>query len=47
MSTLSEFYVCLMDEKKKKTIAPLQAVPYPSCVHFDFPPSLSTACHTS
>ena len=44
--TNQEFYIHLVDEKTKKTIAPLQAVPSPSCVHYDFPPSLTTACHT-
>ena len=44
--TNQEFYVHLVDEKKtKKTIASLQAVPFPSRAHFDFPPSLSMACY--
>ena len=43
--TNQDFYVRLVEEKTKKTKASLQAIPSPSRAHFDFPPSLSTACH--
>ena len=42
--TNQEFYVRLVDEKNKENNSVL-AGPSPSRGHFDFPPSLSTACH--
>ena len=42
--TNQDFYVRLVDEKKtKKTIASLQAAPFPSHAHFDFPSFLWSA----
>ena len=46
--TMQDFYVRLVDEKTKKTIASLQAVPSasrasPPRAHFDFPPFLRPA----
>ena len=45
---MQDFYVRLVDEKTKKTIASLQAVPSasrasPPRAHFDFPPFLRPA----
>ena len=34
------FTVIWWTKKTKKTIVPLQAVPSPSCTHFDLPPLL-------
>ena len=45
--TNQDFYVHLMDEKIKKTIASLQAVPSLSCAHFDFPPFIWPARQAS
>ena len=45
--TNHDFYAIRVGKKKitKKTIASFYAVPSPSRAHFDFPPSISTACH--
>ena len=45
--TNQDFYVRLEYKKTKKTIASLQAVPSPSCTHFDFPSFLRPAMQAS